>query len=31
MRIIPIGKVISDLTVFDEMDSRLEFTFEEEK
>lgn len=28
MRIIPIGKVTSDLMVFDEMDSRLEFTFD---
>lgn len=27
MRIIPIGKVTSDLTAFDEMNSRLEFTF----
>ena len=30
MRIIPIGKVTSDLTAFDEMESRLEFTFDEE-
>lgn len=29
MRIIPIGKVTSDLAVFDEMDSRLEFTFDD--
>lgn len=28
MRIIPIGKVTSDLGIFDEMDSRLEFTFD---
>lgn len=28
MRIIPIGKVTSDLWIFDEMDSRLEFTFD---
>ncbi len=28
MRIIPIGKVTSDLVIFDEMDSRLEFTFD---
>lgn len=28
MRIIPIGKVTSDLSVFDEMESRLEFTFD---
>lgn len=28
MRIIPIGKVTSDLAAFDEMDSRLEFTFD---
>ena len=27
-RIIPIGKVTSDLGIFDEMDSRLEFTFD---
>lgn len=29
MRIIPIGKVTSDLGAFDEMDSRLEFTFDD--
>lgn len=29
MRIIPIGKVTSDLGTFDEMDSRLEFTFDD--
>lgn len=29
MRIIPIGKVTSDLAVFDRMYSRLEFTFDE--
>lgn len=29
MRVIPIGKVTSDLGVFDEMDSRLEFTFDD--
>lgn len=28
MRIIPIGKVTSDLDVFDEIESRLEFTFD---
>lgn len=28
MRIIPIGKVTSDLGAFDEMESRLEFTFD---
>lgn len=28
MRIIPIGKVTSDLGIFDEMESRLEFTFD---
>lgn len=28
MRIIPIGKVTSDLGFFDEMDSRLKFTFD---
>lgn len=28
MRIIPIGKVTSDFGIFDEMDSRLEFTFD---
>lgn len=28
MRIIPIGKVVSDLNAFDEMESRLEFTFD---
>ena len=28
MRIIPIGKVTSDLEIFDEMDSRLEFMFD---
>ena len=28
MRIIPIGKVTSDLGIFDEMDSRLEFIFD---
>ena len=31
MRIIPIGKVTSDLTVFDEMESRLKFTFNNSK
>lgn len=31
MRIIPLGKVTSDLTVFDEMESRLEFTFDNSK
>lgn len=31
MRIIPIGKVTSDLTAFDEMESRLEFTFDNSK
>lgn len=31
MRIIPIGKVTSDLTVFDEMENRLEFTFDNSK
>lgn len=29
MRIIPIGKVTSDLTVFDNIDSRLSFTFDD--
>lgn len=29
MRIIPIGKVTSDLGAFDEMESRLEFTFDD--
>lgn len=28
MRIIPIGKVTSDLSAFDEMESRLEFAFD---
>ncbi len=28
MRIIPIGKVTSDFEIFNEMDSRLEFTFD---
>lgn len=31
MRIIPIGKVTSGLETFDEMDSRLEFTFDNVK
>ena len=31
MRIIPIGKVTSDLTAFDEMESRLEITFDNSK
>ena len=31
MRIIPIGKVTSDLGAFDEMESRLEFTFDNYK
>lgn len=31
MRIIPIGKVTSDLTAFDEMENRLEFTFDNSK
>lgn len=31
MRIIPIGKVTSDLGAFDEMESRLEFTFDKSK
>ncbi|MCM1331624.1 MAG: cyclophilin-like fold protein [Bacteroides sp.] len=31
MRIIPIGKVTSDLTAFDELESRLEFTFDNAK
>lgn len=31
MRIIPIGKVTSDLTAFDEMESWLEFTFDNSK
>lgn len=28
MRIIPIGKITSALNIFDEMQSRLEFTFD---
>ena len=31
MRVIPIGKVTSDLGAFDEMESRLEFTFDNSK
>lgn len=31
MRVIPIGKVTSDLGSFDEMESRLEFTFDNSK
>lgn len=31
MRVIPIGKVTSDLGTFDEMESRLEFTFDNSK
>ena len=31
MRIIPIGKVTSELGVFDEMENRLEFTFDHSK
>lgn len=31
MRVIPIGKVTSDLRAFDEMESRLEFTFDNSK
>lgn len=31
MRVIPIGKVTSDLGAFDEMKSRLEFTFDNSK
>lgn len=28
MRVIPIGRVPSDLCMFDELDRRMEFTFE---
>ena len=30
MEVIPIGKVISDLTIFDEIDANVEMTFEVE-
>lgn len=28
MRVIPVGRITSDLSIFDELDSRMEFTFD---